>query len=161
VAVTIAAGTSDPEPLRPSEPAGLAIPFAGVAAVVIAAARLGRPTGLIAAGAGLVPMTLVSFAGLGLLFVPVAIYLVVAGFRRLEHESWLMSALIPVVGFLLTGSFFALFATEDPISWSSANASGSSSDHITWHEAALSFALATAALALTALPRPASARPDR
>lgn len=148
------APADDPEPRHLSETLGLPIPYLGVAAVITAGAILDRPWTWAAAGLGLLPMAFISFAGLGLPLLIPATYLIVRGIRAVDRWPLVSVVLFPLIGFVLAGSFVALFVTQDPVSWANQHGSGTSSDHIAGHEAALSLALTTVALVLTFVPLP-------
>lgn len=157
VLVSRVAGADDAEPAHLSETFGLPIPYLGVAAVVSAGAVFDRPWAWVAAGIGLLPIAVISFAGLGLPLLVPAIYLVVRGLREIDRWPVVAVVLVPVLGLVLAGSFLALFVSQDPTSWTNAHGTGTSSDHIAGHEAALSLTLATIAILLTLIPLPHAA----
>jgi hypothetical protein len=133
--------------------------------------RAGRPCLLVVAGVALAPLSFLSFAGVLLPLLIPAGYLIVAGARRLGvgpgpcAPVWVTLWAVFVV---LGAAVVALFAHQDPRSWTSATAEGSTSDVITFGESLLSLWLVALALTLgwyLAAPRsagvgPASARPN-
>jgi hypothetical protein len=157
---------------RGAEGALAAVALAAVLAapgVLALLGRAGRPSLLVAAGVMLAPLSFLSFAGVLLPLLIPAVLLVVAGARRLGRDTatgtapcapvWVtIWALVVVIG----AAVLALFAHQDPRSWSSATAEGSTSDVITFGESLLSLWLVALALWLgwyLAAPRCIAAAP--
>jgi len=141
---------------RGAEGALAALALAAVLAapgVLALMGRAGRPALLVAAGVMLAPLAFLSFAGVLLPLLIPAVVLMVAGARRLGRDVattpcapvWVtIWALVAVLG----AAVIALFAHQDPRSWSSATAEGSTSDVITFGESLLSLWLVALALTL-------------
>jgi hypothetical protein len=160
---------------RGAEGALAALALAAVLAapgVLALMGRARRPSLLVVAGVLLMPLAFLSFAGVLLPLLIPAVLLLVAGVRRLGDDAvagtapsaplWVtIWALVAVLGTAVV----ALFAHQDPRSWSSATAEGSTSDIITFGESLLSLWLVALALTLgwyLAVPRGApgtAARP--
>ncbi|HEX2274645.1 MAG TPA: hypothetical protein VHG90_12300 [Acidimicrobiales bacterium] len=143
---------SDP-PLRGLEAAAGALALGAVMAVpgVLALLSLAdRPALLLPAGVLLVPLSFVSFAGVTLpLLVPAVMLLVAYGRRSVgcrRAYAGQAGVCTVVVLVLVVVAFVALFAHDDPRSWSTATGGGSTSDVITVAESAVSLALSAAAV---------------
>ena len=107
-------------------------------------AALWLPVGLAA-----FPLAFLSFAGLTLPLLPLAVIFVVAWVRHPgSHRAPVvhLGAVAPLVVILLLGAAVALFVSEDPASWTTATGGGSTSDVITDREALLSLACTVLAL---------------
>ena len=127
--------------------------------------RAGRPSLLIVAGVALAPLSFLAFSGVTLPLLIPAVLLAVAGARRLTAGArpcapvWVtLWAVVAVLG----AAVVALFAHDDPRSWSTATGGGSTSDVITLGESLLSLWLVALALTLgwylaAPLPRAAPA----
>jgi hypothetical protein len=139
-----------------------ALAFAAVIAVPGALALLSladRPALLLPAGILLIPLSVVSFAGVTLpLLIPAVMLLVAYGRRSPGRGAYPgqagVCALVVLV--LVVAAFLALFAHDDPRSYSTATGGGSTSDVVTMAEAMVSLALsATAVGSAWLLGRPA------
>ncbi len=113
--------------------------------------RSGRPALLVVAGVALAPLSFLAFSGVTLPLLIPAMLLALAGARRLTADAppcapvWVtIWAVVAVLG----AAVVALFAHHDPRSWSTATASGSTSDVITLAESLLSLWLVALALTL-------------
>jgi hypothetical protein len=113
--------------------------------------RAGRPSLLVVAGIALTPLSFLAFSGVTLPLLIPAVLLIVAGVRRIGPDDtpcaplWLTIWAIFVV---LGAAVVALFAHQDPRSWATATAEGSTSDVITFAESSLSLWLVALALTL-------------
>lgn len=124
-----------------------------------------RPGLLVAAGIALAPLSFLAFSGVTLPLLIPAMALTVAGARRLTPDAracaplWVTGwAVLAVLG----AAVVALFAHQDPRSWSTATSEGSTSDVITLGESLLSLWLVALALTLgwyLTAPLPRLARP--
>lgn len=121
--------------------AGYFAAFAGPG-IVILAARRSTPTVTAAAAVG-VPTSLVLGSVFGLPSVILFIALIVSVTRNpTESMSWVSFA--PAI--LLAVGLFALFITEDPISWTTTSGGGGSSDVIATHETLIAVAAVSGAI---------------
>ncbi|HEV7759101.1 MAG TPA: hypothetical protein VGO78_08935 [Acidimicrobiales bacterium] len=160
--VVAGAGASPAEPLLGFAALGAVVAAPGVLALL---GLRDRPGLWLPAGLAALPLAFLSFAGLALPLVPVAVVLVMAWVRHPGSHSGTVvhpGVVTPLVVVLLVGAAVALFVSEDPASWTTATGGGSTSDVITDREALLS--LACTMLALVAgwtLTRPRRARADR
>jgi hypothetical protein len=148
VALGVVAGAS-------ASPADPVLGFAALGALVAAPgvlvllglrdrAALWLPAGLTA-----FPLAFLSFAGLTLPLLPLAVIFVVAWIRHPgSHVASVVhpAAVAPLVVILLLGAAVALFISDDPASWTTATGGGSTSDVITNREALLSLACTMLAL---------------
>ncbi len=156
------ADTSSPERSAAGEWGTLALFLVILAPAALAIIGMDeRPWLLVAAGVLLVPMCFLSFSFLFFpLVVPAVLFLTdaIVRPRRTPHPlaqcgGALLSALFVIAAVL------SLFAHQDPVSWSTATQSGSTSDVITVQEALTSIAFLVAAVAVAALtPRDGTPR---
>jgi hypothetical protein len=109
-----------------------------------------RPQLWLAAGCAAMPLSFLSFAGLTLPLLPAAVLCVLGWARHgvLREARPLVHPIIStaLVVVLLLGAAVALFAMEDPASWTSPTGSSSTSDITTNGEAAISLAAVLIAL---------------
>ncbi len=156
------AGTSSPERSAAGDWGTLALFLVILAPAALALIGMDeRPWLLVAAGLLLLPMCFLSFSFLFFpLVVPAVLFLTdaIARPRRDPHPlaqcgGALLSALFVIAAVL------SLFAHQDPVSWSTATQSGSTSDVITVQEALTSIGFLVAAVAVAALtPRDGTPR---
>jgi hypothetical protein len=128
-------------------------------AVVAVIGFQARPWVLGAAGVVQIPMVLLSFSFLFIpLWIPAVIFITQATLAPPTARRSPWQPLAAAAGALfLVASPLCLFVHQDPVSWSTANGSGSSSDVVTATEAALALAcIAAAALVALAAPRDGS-----
>jgi len=127
---------------------GAVLAMPGILAVL---ARAGRPSLLTAAGAGLVPLSLVALSGVTLPLLIPAVLLLVAGSRRPGPAGTRPCAPAPVttlvVIVLAVVAVLALFAHADPRTWGGPSSGGSTSDVVTVTEALGALGLVGVALA--------------
>jgi hypothetical protein len=146
LAVVASAGASPAEPVLGFVALGTVVAAPGVLALLGLQDRAGLwlPAGLAA-----LPLAFLSFAGLALPLVPVALVLVVAWTRHPGAHTGSVAhpgVVTPLLVVLLVGAAVVLFVSEDPASWTTATGGGSTSDVITDREALLSLACTTLAL---------------
>jgi hypothetical protein len=101
------------------------------------------------AGLAAFPLAFLSFAGLTLPLLPLAVVFVMAWIRHPGSHAGAVvhpGAVAPLVVTLLLGAAVALFISDDPASWTTATGGGSTSDVITNREALLSLACTMLAL---------------
>jgi hypothetical protein len=156
------AGTSSPERSAAGDWGTLALILVILAPAALALIGMDdRPWFLVLAGLLLLPMCFLSFSFLFFpLVVPAVLFLTdaVVRPRRDPHPlaqcgGALLSALFVIAAVL------SLFAHRDPVSWSTATQSGSTSDVITIQEALTSIGFLVAAVAVAALtPRDGTTR---
>jgi hypothetical protein len=126
---------------------------AGLPAVLAVLARSRRPSLLVAAGAGLAPLSLVAMSGATLPLIVPAALLLVAGAQRSGGDATEPCAPVPVTTALVVvamiGAALALFAHQDARTWGGPAAGGSTSDVVTLPEslAALGIVSLTAVVA--------------
>jgi hypothetical protein len=141
-----------------ASPADPLLGFVALGAVVAAPgvlALLGlrdRPGLWLPAGLAALPLAFLSFAGLTLPLVPVAVVLVMAWARHPDPDGHgravaPLAVVTPVLVVLLLGAAVVLFASDDPAEWTTATESGSTSDVITDVEALLSLTCTALAVA--------------
>lgn len=129
---------------------GFASPFIGAGLLAMVGALRGRPALMFAAGAALIPMSVLSIVLIPLILP--AVWLIARSTRErfdtgdLATPAILASSLVAVLAFVVFH--------QDPVTWSTPEGGGSSSDIVTTLEAAIAI-LATAAVALIAAFRPA------
>jgi hypothetical protein len=118
--------------------------------VLVLLARADRPSLLVTAGVALLPVSMISFAGLALPVLIPALVLLVAGARRADarpdRPCAPMAVTTLVVLTLVVGAGLALFAHDDPRSWQHGEVSGSTSDVVTVPESLLSLGLGSLAI---------------
>jgi hypothetical protein len=148
VALGVFAGAS-------ASPADPVLGFAALGALVAAPGVLGllglrdRAALWLPAGLAAFPLAFLSFAGLTLPLLPLAVIFVVAWVRHPgSHGATVVhpGAVAPLIVILLLGAAVALFLSDDPASWTTATGGGSTSDVITDREALLSLACTMLAL---------------
>ena len=133
--------------LRGLDAASGALALGAVMAVPGALALLSlaeRPALLLPAGILLIPLSFVSFAGVTLpLLIPAVMLLVAYGRRSSGPAAYPGQAAVCVVVAVavVVAAFLALFANDDPRQYSTPTGGGSTSDVITFAEAAISLAL--------------------
>ena len=145
----------------PLSSVAFAAPFIAAGVVALLGEYRAKPIYSVAAGVALLPISLVSFILIPLL-IP-AILVIGMGLSRLSAPSNLDIGVSIVLTVGLVVAFAALLVHQDPTSWSTPTASGSSSDIVTTTEATLSLTIVAAVLAVAALvgrhpraPRPAA-----
>jgi hypothetical protein len=118
--------------------------------VLIVLARADRPSLLVTAGVALMPVSMISFAGLALPVLIPAVVLLVAGARRSDARTDRpcapMAVTTLVVLTLVVVAALALFAHDDPRSWQRGEVGGSTSDVVTVAESLLSLGLGSLAV---------------
>ena len=108
---------------------------------------------MLAAGVALIPMSVLSFVLLPLL-IPAVLLIVRSTRERLDPRDVAMPAILALV---LVGALAILVFHQDPVTWTSPEGGGGSSDIVTMLEAATAIS-ATAAVVLLAAFRPAPQR---
>jgi hypothetical protein len=156
------AGTSAPERSAAGDWGTLALVLVMLAPAALALIGMDeRPWLLVAAGLLLLPMCFLSFSFLFFpLLVPAVLFLTDAIVRpRLEPHPLAQCAGAILSAVLVIAAVVSLFAHQDPVRWSTATQSGSTSDVITVQEALTSIGFLVAALAVAALtPRDGTPR---
>lgn len=142
-----AAGAAPVDPLLGFAALGALVAAPGLLALLGLRDRAGLwlPAGLAA-----FPLAFLSFAGLTLPLLPLAVIFVVAWVRHPGPHAGSRvhpAVVTPVLVSLLLGAAAALFISDDPASWTTATGGGSTSDVITNGEALLSLTCTTLALA--------------
>lgn len=139
----------------PNNPDGLissiafAAPFIAAGLIALLGEHRGKPIYSVAAGVALLPISLVSFILIPLL-IP-AMLLIAVGITRAKQSSNRDIGVSIIITVGLVVAVAALLAHQDPASWSTPNASGSSSDIVTTTEATLGLAIVAAVLAIATL----------
>jgi hypothetical protein len=165
VALTFVRFYGEVPPGQNVEAAAGAIAFGAVFAapgVLALLAEPDRPALLVPAAFLLIPLSFVSFAlvTLPLLIPSYLLFRAYAG-AVVPGQAWRTVGTTATVLVLLVAALVALFAHDDPRSWTTDRTSYSTSDVVTYIEAAASFALTTAAVAAGyALARPPRAATD-
>lgn len=162
----MAIATAGREPAEPAlGPVALGVVVASPGVLALLGFR-DRPDLWLTAFVAAVPLSMLSMAGLTFPLLPAAVVLALAWSHRPPPAAPSRVhpiVVTPLVAAAMVAAAFALFMTEDPVSWETASASGASSDVITNREALVS--LATTITALVAgwmMTRPrtaATARP--
>jgi hypothetical protein len=138
-----------------AEPVDPVLGLAALGALVAAPGALallglrGRASLWLPAGLAAFPLAFVSFAGLTLPLLPLAVIFVMAWIRHPDSHAGSVvhsGVVTPLVVVLLLGAAVALFVSDDPASWTTSTGGGSTSDVITNEEALLSLACTTLAL---------------
>lgn len=147
------AGTSSPERSAAGDWGTLALFLVILAPAALALIGMGeRPWLVVAAGLLLVPMCFLSFSFLFFpLVVPAVLFLtdaIARPRREPRHLAQCGGALLSAL--FVVAAVLSLFAHQDPVSWSTATQSGSTSDVITVQEALTSIGFFVAALAVAA-----------
>lgn len=147
------AGTSGPERSVAGDWGTLAFALVIVAPAVLALIGMQqRPWLLVAAGLLLLPMCFLSFSFLFFpLVVPAVLFLsdaIVRPRRGRRPPSQCLGAVLSAV--FVVAAVLSLFAHQDPVSWSTATQSGTTSDVITIQEALTSIGFFVAAIAVAA-----------
>lgn len=141
-----------------------AAPFIAAGLIALLSVHRAKPIYSVAAGVALLPISLVSF-----ILIPVlipAMLLIALGMTRATQSSNRDIGISIVVTVGLVAAFAALLVHQDPASWSTPNASGSSSDIVTTTEATLGLTIAGAVLLIAAIfgrsrePAPPAAAQD-
>ena len=136
-------------PARDLECAVGALAFGAVAAAPGVLALLSvhdRPALALPAALLLVPLSFISFALVTLpLLIPAV--LLFRRYLRAPNRTGRDAATTVAVALLLVAAGLALFAHEDPRSWTTATGGGSTSDVVTYAEAAVAVGLAVVAVA--------------
>jgi hypothetical protein len=134
----------------------LAAAVAAPGLLAILAVLTDRPGLLLPAALVLVPLSMLSFAGVLLPLLIPAWLLFREWARRGTGSDVVVAA--AVVALLFVAVWALLFAHEDPRSWTTATGGGSTSDVVTYAESAVSLALVAGALVLgawaAAMPTP-------
>jgi hypothetical protein len=118
--------------------------------ILVVLARADRPSLLVTAGVALLPVSMISFAGLALPVLIPAVVLLVAGARRSDARPdrpcapTAVTTLVVLTLVVVAG--LALFAHDDPRSWQHGEVSGSTSDVVTVAESLLSLGLGSLAI---------------
>lgn len=141
----------------------LAAVIAAPGVLTLLARRQGRASLLLPVGIALIPLSFLSFAGVLLpLLIPAVVVLVVYGRRSAVEPPPLVPAAVSAVVVLLflVVAVMALFAHEDPRSYSTPTESGGTSDVVTYAEALVSIALVATGIGVGwALSRPRTDQP--
>ena len=137
---------------------GFGAPFIGAPLLGLLGALKSRPLYCAAAGLALWPMCLISIVGFPLL-VSAAMLMAVALGNDLPRRKLFVAAIPALV---LAATMWFLVLHQDPVTWTTANGSGSSSNIITSFEATVSIAVVSSVLVVCYLLSPRSqARPSR
>jgi hypothetical protein len=156
------AGTSGPERSVAGDWGSLALALVILAPAVLALVGMQqRPWLLVVAGLLLLPMCFLSFSFLFFpLVVPAVLFLsdaIVRPRRDPRHLAQCGGALLS--GLFVIAAGLSLFAHQDPVSWTTATQSGTTSDVITMSEALTAIGFLVAAVAVAALtPRDGTPR---
>ena len=129
---------------------GFAAPFIGAGLVALAGTLRSRPALMLAAGAALIPMSVLSIVLMPLI-LPAVVLIVRSIQERFEPQDLAMPA---VLAFGLVVVLAIVVFHQDPVTWSTPDGGGSSSDIVTSLEAAIAISV-TAAAVLIAFFRPA------
>jgi hypothetical protein len=148
VGVIAAVGASPADPVLGSVALGAVVAAPGVLALLGLhdRAMLWLPAAMAA-----LPLAFLSFAGVTLPLLPLAVILVVAWIRHPGSHAGFVAPPVVVTALvvvLVLGAAVALFVHEDPASWTTATESGATSDIVTNREALISLGCTALALAV-------------
>lgn len=129
---------------------GFAAPFIGVGLLALVGTLRKRPSLVLVSGVALIPMSVLSIV-LFPLIVPAVLLIVRSTRERFNPQDLVLPA---VLASGLVVVLAILVFHQDPVSWSTSDGGGSSSDIVTSLEAAIATS-ATAAVVLIAVFRPA------
>ncbi len=132
---------------------GFAAPFIGVGLVALAGTLRKRPSLVLASGVALIPMSVLSIVLLPLI-LPAVLLIVHALQERLELRDLALPAVL-LLGLVVVLAVVVFH--QDPVTWSTPDGGGRSSNIVTSLEAAFAISV-TAAVVMIAACRPATQR---